>query len=311
MPPVLVDAERRRTWLKERLTGLGASDVPVLFGLSPWKSPYALWLEKTELKAPLEEMSEPAEWGLRLESAIAAKFGEETRRLVPDGDPFDIQRHPDIPILMATVDRDQVLVPDCERPTFDVPGDVGVLELKTAAFQKASEWEDGDPPLVYQVQLQAQLLVTGRPFGSLAVLIGGQRFLWADLPAHPEFQRRIVQEAQAFWRLVQDGTPPDVDASDATRAAIRQAFPAETTTELIPLPDEAIEWDTQRLEAAEAIKAWEARKQHAENQLRAAIGIHTGGVTPHGVTYTLKTQKKKSYVVAASETRVLRRKGNA
>src|SRR5690606_6408895 len=48
----VMDAEQRRAWLKERMTGLGASDIPVLFGLSTWKSPYSLWLEKTGLQEP-------------------------------------------------------------------------------------------------------------------------------------------------------------------------------------------------------------------------------------------------------------------
>ena len=304
----VMDAEKRRAWLKERMTGLGASDIPVLFGLSSWKSPSSLWLEKTGLQEPLDEMSEPAEWGLRLEDAIAAKFGEETGRLVPDGDPHEIARHPDVPILMATIDRAQVLVEGCVRPTFDVPGEVGVLELKTAAFQKADEWEDGEPPLVYQVQLQAQLLVTGRAFGSLAVLIGGQRFLWVDVPAHPEFQRRIVQEARAFWESVETHNPPPVDGSEATREAIRRAFPQEQRAEYVELPPEAVQWDEERQRAIDAIKSWEAHKLHAENQIRAAIGDAAGGVLPNGVSYSLKLQQKRAYTVAASETRVLRRK---
>lgn len=310
----VIDEQRRAAWLKQRLQGLGASDIPVLFGLSQWKSPYALWAEKVQLSSPVDEMSEQSEWGLRLEEPIALKFGEETGRYLRPRDPFAIIQHPEIRFLQATIDRDQTVVAGSVMP-FDLdPANAealedGVVELKTAYFTKGSEWAD-EPPLAYQVQLQAQLLVTGRSWGSIAVLIGGSKFIWKDIQAHPEFQQRIVHEATAFWDRVLRQEAPDVDGSEATKEAIKRAFPKENDVEAVLLPDEAIGWDERRQEAKEAIAGWESVKLEAENKLRAAIGNHLVGVLPNGVSYSLKTQDKKAYTVAASSTRVLRRKAD-
>lgn len=40
-------AEDRSKWLEFRKEGIGGSDAAAIVGLSKWKSPYQLWLEKT------------------------------------------------------------------------------------------------------------------------------------------------------------------------------------------------------------------------------------------------------------------------
>src|SRR5690606_635350 len=158
-----------------------------------------------------------------------------------------------IPFLQATIDRDQTVVAGAMMP-FDLDAanadalEDGVLELKTAYLTKGDEWTD-EPPLAYQVQLQPQLPVTGRSWGSIAVLVGGSRFLWMDIQAHAEFQKRIVQEATAFWDRVIQQQAPEVDGSEATAEAIKRAFPKDLQPDPILLPDDAIEWDEKREEA--------------------------------------------------------------
>ena len=36
-------------WLKERQKGIGGSDVAAILGMSPWRTPYQVWEEKSEL----------------------------------------------------------------------------------------------------------------------------------------------------------------------------------------------------------------------------------------------------------------------
>lgn len=308
----VIDEVRRKTWLKQRLEGLGASDIPVLFGLSQWKSPYALWAEKVKLTTPLDEMSEQAEWGLRLEEAIATKFSEETARYLRPRDPFAIIQHPELKFLQATIDRDQTMTDGCVVPFGIDPANAdaledGVLELKTAYFTKGDEWTD-EPPLAYQVQLQAQLLVTGRSWGSIAVLIGGSKFVYQDVQAHEPFQRRIVELATAFWDRVLRQEAPEVDGTEATHEAIKLAFPKDTKPEPILLPVEALEWDAQAQEAKDAIAQWTQVEMEAKNRIRAAIGEHAIGVLPDGTQYSFKAVPKRAYTVAESAPRILRRK---
>ena len=43
-------------WLQVRQSGIGSSDAAVAIGLSPYKSPLSLWLEKTN-RRPLPDLS--------------------------------------------------------------------------------------------------------------------------------------------------------------------------------------------------------------------------------------------------------------
>lgn len=69
--------EARRGWI-------GASDVPVIVGVSPWKDPFTLWAEETG-KVPVAEAGDAAKWGNLLEPVIldcAATAYWEARRQV-------------------------------------------------------------------------------------------------------------------------------------------------------------------------------------------------------------------------------------
>lgn len=38
--------QNTQEWEKFRLQKIGASDAPIIMGVSPWKTPFQLWLEK-------------------------------------------------------------------------------------------------------------------------------------------------------------------------------------------------------------------------------------------------------------------------
>ena len=57
-------------WLQWRKKGIGSSDAAACAGESKWKSPYALWLEKTGQMEP-DEPGESAYWGIALEEVVA------------------------------------------------------------------------------------------------------------------------------------------------------------------------------------------------------------------------------------------------
>jgi putative phage-type endonuclease len=70
----LVDTRtiERAEWLEVRKTGIGGSDAAAAVGLSPYKSPLELWLEKTNRDATLpkpdpQDTTEPVYWGTLLE----------------------------------------------------------------------------------------------------------------------------------------------------------------------------------------------------------------------------------------------------
>ena len=73
----------REQWLTIRQQGIGSSDAAVAVGLSPYKSPLTLWLEKTQRKEA-EDLSEKDAviWGTVLEPVLARVYAERTRAKV-------------------------------------------------------------------------------------------------------------------------------------------------------------------------------------------------------------------------------------
>jgi putative phage-type endonuclease len=300
--PAINDEQARQQWLERRRAGTGGSDAPVVLGLSSWKSPLALWAEKTGLvREPSLEEVEYVEWGHILEEPIAAKYIKVTGRTLIDHGRYAIRIHPDRPWMHCTIDREiachTAMPPD--QPT-DGPGD---LSIKNAGAYKAKDWED-EPPLPYQVQLQHELAVTGLRWGSFAVLIGGNKFHWCDVPRNERFISYLIEKEEEFWDLVQRGAPPPADASDSTREVLLRLYPKDTG-DSVALPPEASEWAEQLRLLKEQIKSAEALKQDFENKIKAAIGNATIGLLPDG-GFTWKSQHRDGYTVAPTDFRVLR-----
>ena len=307
--PELAVSERQRqrdAWLEERRTGIGASDAAIILGISKWKSPLQLFAEKAGLADIPEEEKDYLSWGHRLEPAIASAYEDETGRLTSDPGDFAIQRNPNVPWQLATIDRWVVAWPDgANLPPVDIPGIPGVLELKTANAFRREEWKD-EPPLAYQIQLQHQLAVTGALWGSIAVLIGGQQFMWTDIPRNDSFIEQLLNAEERFWRRVQTKEPPEPDSSQSATKILHALYPRELH-DAVDLPIDAVDWDRDRTLAMEIIRTQEAVKRESENRIKFAMGDHAVGILPSGARYTWKSSPRAGYTVAATTVRTLRR----
>lgn len=286
----------REQWLLERQTCIGASDSPSVLGINPFKSAFQLWAEKTGF-AEADDLSgnEAVEFGIRLERPVAEAFAERTGRRVEMWPAFSLVRDPQRSFISCTPDAIQ----ECDQR-----GE-GLVQIKTTSAFKAGDWSDG-PPLYYQVQVQQELHVTGYSWGTLVVLIGGQKLRWFDVERNDRFIAALLPKLEDFWQMVQKQIPPEVDGSAATAKVLAKLHPADDGSEIL-LPDEAADW-TDEIEAAkEQIKAAEAMKTAAENRIKAALGDATYGLLRNGARWSWKTQARKSYVVDEATFRVLRK----
>ena len=122
-------------------TGIGSSDAAAAIGLSQYKSPLTLWLEKTNRKQP-DDLSEKQAvfWGTVLEPVLATVYAKQTGLKVRKVNA--VLQDPDHPFMLANLDREVVGHPD----------GLGVLEIKTASYFSAPQWEDGIP-VAYQCQV--------------------------------------------------------------------------------------------------------------------------------------------------------------
>lgn len=291
----------RDNWLQWRNLGIGSSEVAVVAGLSPYKSPMALYLEKIGEIEP-EEAGEAAYWGTVLEDVVAKEFAkrcpEKYGRNVKVQRRNAILQHLERPYMLANVDR---LIYDKES------GEWGVLECKTASEYVKAAWFDesgGEAvPDSYMLQVQHQLAVTGLNWAYSAVLIGGNKYEMRYIPRDEKIIELLYTIESDFWlNHVEKKIPPAVDGSDASADLLKRMYPAEEEGKTIILPPDAERWIAQRETAKAEEKAAQARAKEADNHLKEMMGnAETALIGERKITW--KTVNKKEHVVKATSYR--------
>ncbi len=261
----------REEWLSVRGQGIGSSDAAVAVGISPYKSPLELWLEKTERQdaADLTE-NDAVFWGTTLEHTIATVYAERTgvkvRRLNA------VLQHPEHTFMLANLDR------VVQHPT---DGN-GILEVKTAGVNSAKFWEEGVPDS-YQCQVLHQLAVTGKEWCDVAVLIGGQDFrVYRVVRDEAKIADLIQREAQ-FWQYVLDDIPPPADGSESSGRALGSMYPSDRGDVLDCRDDPDMnklfcEYWSFRQQREE----FEAQEDLLKQKLQEKLGFASGAVLSNG-----------------------------
>ena len=257
-------------WLDCRKQGIGGSDAAVVCGISRYKSPVELWMEKTG-QMPDQEAGEAAYWGTQLEGLVRTEFTKRTGIEVEHR--MELLRSDEHPFMQANLDG------TCVHPEFGPC----IFEAKTASAFKAGEWEDGIPD-EYFLQVQHYMAVTG---------YGGNTFRWKFIPRDEELITMLVQLEADFWQHVQNETPPPLDGSSASARFLAERFPNSISNSRIELPNQAEQLIHQYDEASQQIKLLTERKQEAENLLKEMLGSHETGTTgDHLVTWKNVVQER-------------------
>mgnify|MGYP000933375569 FL=1 len=268
-----------KKWLDARREGIGGSDASVIVGLNRWKSPFQLWLEKTG-KAEPEDLSdnEYVYWGKVLEEAVANRFCELTEKKVQRRGLLQMD---DYPYIRASVDR-------------MVVGENAGLECKTCNGFAAKEWEDDEVPTAYYVQCQHYMMVTGCERWYIAVLIGGNHFVWKEIPRNDNEIDLLLQAEIDFWHKVEAGIMPEVDGSESCKDALAAEFRGGNA-EPLTLPDAATVIIERIRALDDAKKNTEEDLEHHKNQLRRLMGDYELGYAgDYKVTW--KTQAGRTTV---------------
>lgn len=245
----------REEWLALRKQGIGGSDAAAACGLSRWKSPLGLWLEKISSDTQ-SVYNEAMFWGTTLEPVIRDVFSTKIGKVV-EVMPYIFQSE-DYPFMIADIDG--IIRED--------DGSVSLVEIKTVSTFKAGEWADG-LPAEYYIQIQHYLAVCELPRAYVVYLIGGNELHYELVERDEETISTIIMLESAFWDKVVRRQKPDVDENSAE--ALDQLYPASNKTSII-LPDEA----DKLLDDYMAIKAIEddvkKQKNLLENQLKSMLG---------------------------------------
>jgi len=270
--------------LELRRFSIGGSDAAAALGLSPWKTPYELFLEKSGRELPRFE-TEPQYWGSVIERVILERY---------------MRDHPDRLVVtsqhMAHKDYDwMTCTPDAT--TID-----RLIEIKTA--RSYSDWGKSgtqEIPEDYMLQVQHNLAVTGMPVADVLALIGGSDYRTYEIPADAELQALIIEGERQFWKRVQDDDPPDPQwENPSTRNLIKIAYPG-TTGEVLSADEGMEKWYATYLEASEKEKTYKEAATAAMNHMLYSMGEAAILKFSGGKDLRRKLTKRKGYTVADTE----------
>ena len=175
-------------WLALRRRSIGASDLPVIMGISPWRTPLQLWREKVGLGSG-QEVTRNMSYGHEIELVVRSQY--------PGFMPI-VAQHEGYGWAIASLDGW-----DGTR----------VLEIKSASRDDHTMAEHGLIPPKYLPQLAWQLFVTG---AEEVVYASYNRGAIAEVRVAKDqaYVDMCFDIAQQFWTCIVDLEPPETQERD-------------------------------------------------------------------------------------------------
>lgn len=183
-------------WKEWRSKGLGASDAPIVMGVSPWTTRYQLWEEKTGLK--LNNRSN--NWATRRGNEMEPKARAHYELIHGIEMPVAFIEHKEYPFIRASLDG------------YNEEHKI-ILEIKCPGAADHLLAAEGKVPEKYYPQLQHQLLVTGAKEVHYYSFDGESGHLVVVRP-DLEYIQNLFNELSKFWELVVKKTPPSLSNKD-------------------------------------------------------------------------------------------------
>lgn len=270
----------RDEWLQLRQSGIGGSDVGAICGLSKWKTPFAVYMDKIGKGQEVVE-NEAMEMGIELEDTVARLFTKRTGKQVVEY-PYMLQsvQHP---FMFANVDR---LVLDENGAV------VAGLECKTAlSIGGGSGWEDNGVPDSYMLQCLHYMAVTGLKTWYIAAITTGPHFIWREITWDDDLISMVVEKEAAFWSRVEQQDPPMVTGDDVD--LVSALYPNGDIPETVKLDELAHQYALDYSKAALVEKEAKAAKDDAKAKLCAMMGDYSKAVTGDiKISWTPMTQTR-------------------
>lgn len=241
-------------WLSDRQKGIGGSDAGTILGYNPYKSVYTLWAEKTgRIDGAIPDNFYMRD-GRDLEEIVAKRFAEEEKVRVTKSS-FSYQ-NPEFPFMLGNIDR-------------WIKSEKIGLEIKTMDVRKRIDLDGGDIPPQYYAQCVHYMAVTGATEWWIAIWQYGQPLKKYCIKRDEEEIQTLIEAEQAFWKCVEEDTPPDIDGSESTAATLRALHPNDVDNRVFLLRSEESEkWKSlnEKVKKAKArLKLLEEEKKQIEN----------------------------------------------
>ncbi len=278
--------------LLERKTGIGATDISAVFGLSPYKTRYQLWEEKTS--EIIEEKDSPLfRYGNHMQDFIVDEylrekdcslFSKDIQLAEGEKIADKIFRHSNHEFILSHID--EVVI------NMNIP-EVFLLEAKTVDdLSEKNGWGKqytDQFPKHYLLQCAHELLVFCSAFTAditdeADILSSENTFTKVDLAAwshgqlyiytyhrNADLEQRIIEECIKFWELVKLNIPPEAITYEEACRKFKFNFSAP---EIV-----ASESTVDRVRKIKEIKANIKELQKVEDELKAKVCEEIGAAS--------------------------------
>ncbi len=196
---------------EQRKHGLGATDCAAVMGLSPYRTPYELWLIKT---GRMEEDAILGEDRLRLrhahEQTIADEY--ETQKSVKLRRVNQTVFHKRLPFMLCNLDR-------------VITGQRKIVECKTSTAWLRQNWGvsgSDEAPIQYILQVQHQLACSEYEDADLAALIDIDDYRIYPMPRNEKVIEKIEAACTNFW---ENHVLKDIPPAPTTRGDLKLMYP--------------------------------------------------------------------------------------
>src|ERR1035438_10465902 len=195
MSAILKLVQGTKEWHDHRARSRNASETPAVLGVSPWQTPYGLWLLRTGRK--VQDVTPAMQHGTQMEPAARAAYEKLTGQVME-------------PLVLQEGDYSASL------DGITLEGNL-ILEVKCPVKGRASElWKAvaaSEVPAHYWWQIQTQLMVAGATLAHLYVYDGKEGIL-LDVKPKPETWRQITKAWDEFQQYLDSDTPPPLTDKD-------------------------------------------------------------------------------------------------
>lgn len=289
-----------KAWHKARTSGIGASEIAMALGIAPhtWGGPWLLYQRKTGALPDARDNAQ-MQWGRALEGVILKRFlkchPEFRDNTVLKGRAYRSNKHE---WMIGTPDA---VVFDT-RQRFSADSHVArtkwgypvVVEVKTGHTYEGWGPEGSDEiPVYYRAQVLQNMDIVGAAVAWVPVLFRGSEYREYRIERDEGDLRVIRAGGTQFWRRIQEGNPPPVDAGKATLDSLKH-------TRLDPGTQAQVDEElVRRYLRAKALESRaKAFREAQEARIREALGDAQYGMAGAAKVATRSTWRQGQFNVA-------------
>jgi putative phage-type endonuclease len=257
-----IEIQNEEHWHELRKKHVGGSEVAALFDACSYMTHFELWLKKSGKISSEIEDNDRMMWGRLLEEGVAQGVAIKKGWKIMKPDFYLVSD--DTQGMGCTPDRIIGARSNDNKST-------GLLQIKVVDKFVFMKWEDGEPPLQYQLQLQHELGCGSYKWGALAVLVGGNELHVFEYDRHEAVIAKIKAAITSFWRSVDRGEEPKAVADDYD--VVKDLYPLKAGKEIdLSKDNELPDLCSKALRYAEERKRYEKAEKECKAEIIRKIG---------------------------------------